>query len=561
MDLDKTQTRESGLGAKAGWTVVSFGITLGGFGAWGSWTTFPLEALIAPLLIAAGLIGIAMIWKSPTAPSRGLERGLFLLATGSAFVNQVVSLLGRSYYETDSAAFNEAATRLLLSGKNPYATSLAPYATPLLKNANAYWTYTLGGGHISAVSYPAASFLFEVPLHWLGMTHLPADLLDLVAASAAIVLLWFALPISIRWLSPALLLSFIYFGTFANGGTDALFLPFLMLAVWRWDRFVDESASVVARWSGPIALGVACSIKQSPWFCVPFLLVGIGIEAHRSAKRWWPHVATYLGIVSACFVLLNAPFILWSPSAWWHGITLPLTDPLIPDGSGIVTLVLHGLLPSVRLTYLSVAGLFVEVALLASFVVWYRPMKRVWLFLLPLVLFWPGRSLSSYLVDFLPAAIVAVATVRNVESESGFSFSKGHARLAVAIPSVLAGSFVVAAFAMPVLSLATVSVTSSDQGQSIIAIRVKLTNDTNATVRPHLMVDTNTAHPDGFWIPSHHSEIVLAPHETEQVILYPPTWVWAPGKGQFLVVQAFTKTPASLSTTVPYRWLKGTLPN
>ena len=560
MESDVNTPTQS-LAPKAGWTLVAFGITLGGFGAWGSWTTVPLEALIAPMLIAAGLIMVALIWRGTKPMSQALEYSIMGLATVSAFANQLISILGRSYYSTDSAAFNEAATRILLKGKNPYATSLLPYASQLLKDINGYWTYTLGGGHVSAVSYPAGAFLLEVPLHWLGITHLPADILDLIAATVAIVFMWWVLPRSIRWLAPALLMSFIYLNGFANGGTDALFIPFLMLAVWQWDRFSDKSKNVVLRWSGPVALGMACAIKQSPWFVVPFLVIGVGFEARHYGRRIAPTVISYAGVVVATFLAINLPFIIWSASAWFHGILLPMTDPLIPDGNGIVTLVLHGLVPSVRIGYLSVAGVLAEVVLLAAFVCWYRTMKRAWLFVLPLVLFVPGRSLASYLVDFLPIAIVAAVTLRPATDTPVVSLAPRIGQVALGIPALGMAIMVLLAFARPLVSMNIVWAASADQGQEMIAIRVALTNDTNTTITPHLMVNTNTAHPNGFWIPAHHEHLVIGPHETKVVTLYPPTWVWAPGRGQFWSVEAFTKTPAGVSTTVPMRWMQGQPPN
>jgi hypothetical protein len=238
-----------------------------------------------------------------------------------------------------------------------------------------------------------------------------------------------------------------------------------------------------------------------------------------------------------------------------------MTDPLIPDGNGIVTLVLHGLVPSVRIGYLSVAGVLAEVVLLVAFVCWYRTMKRAWLFVLPLVLFVPGRSLASYLVDFLPVAIVAAVTLRPASDTPVVSLSPRLRQVALGIPALGMVIMVLLAFARPLISMKIVWAASADQGQEMIAIRVALTNDTNISITPHLMVNTNTAHPNGFWIPAHHQSIVLGPHETKVVTLYPPTWVWAPGRGQFWSIEAFTKTPAGVSTTVPMRWMRGQPPN
>ncbi len=561
METDISPETASSLASKAGWSLVAFGVILGGFGAAGGWATVPFEAVGSPLMIAAGLGAIVLIWRSTQPMTRGLEVGIMALATVTAFLNQLVSILGRSYYTTDSAAFNEAATRIMLKGHNPYQTSLLPYASQLLKDINGYWTYTLGGGHVSTVSYPAGAFLLEAPLHGLGINHLPADVLDLIAGTLALVFLWFVLPRSIRWLAPALLLSFIYLGGFANGGTDALFIPFLMVAVWQWDRFSDHTRNLALRWAGPVALGIACAIKQSPWFVVPFLFIGIGIEARRHQSRVWSSVLGYASATLGTFVALNLPFIIWSPSAWWRGITLPLTKPLVPDGSGFVTLVLHGFLPSARISYLSIAGFVSEIGLLVAFVYWYPTMKRIWLFVLPLVFFIPGRSLSSYLVDFLPVALIAGLSVTRVDAGPGKRWPRIWTWIALGVPTTLAALFIILAFSIPVLSVRTLWAAPGDAGQSIIAVRVALHNETNKTIYPFVMVNTSTPHPSGFWIPAHHQRLVLGPRQTRVVTLYPPTWVWAPGRGQSYSVQVYTKTPASVSSDTPTRWMYGKPPN
>ena len=561
MDTDLLPDTASSLAVKAGWTLVAFGVVLGGFGAGGSWQTVPVEAIGSPLMIAGGLAAIALIWRSREPMSRGLELGIMALAILTAFLNQLVSILGRSYYATDSAAFNEAATRILLKGHNPYQTSLLPYASALLKDINGYWTYTLGGGHVAAASYPAGAFLLEAPLHWIGINHLPADMLDLVAGTVALVLLWSVLPRSIRWLSPALMLSFIYLGGFANGGTDALFIPFLMVAVWQWDRFSDSTRNLALRWSGPLALGFACSIKQSPWFAVPFLLVGVGIEAHRHGARVWSTLLRYASLVGFSFLALNVSFIIWSPSSWWRGVTLPLTNPLIPDGSGVVTLVLHGLLPSVRIEYLSVAGFVSGIALLVAFVYFYPTMKRIWLLVLPLVFFIPGRSFSNYLVDFLPVALVAVVSVSSTTTRPGTVWPKMWTWIALGLPIALTTFFIVFAFINPVVSLRVIRAVPADKGQLIVAVRLALRNETNQTLHPFVMVNTNRPHPSGFWTPAGHRALVLGPHESTVVTLYPPTWAWAPGRGQSYSVQVYTKSPASVSSDTPTRWMYGKPPN
>jgi len=174
---------------------------------------------------------------------------------------------------------------------------------------------------------------------------------------------------------------------FSGGGTDAIFLPFVILAVWRWDRYGKAKGAGVARWVGPIALGLACSIKQTPWFLVPFLVIGIYIETRRDRRNPIPVLGRYLGIVVAVFAAVNLPFAIWSPSAWWHGTLTPLTQPLVADGQGLVALALHGLTGGADLKLLMYSSTLALLAVLAVYITWYRQVKRIWLLLLPVSFF------------------------------------------------------------------------------------------------------------------------------------------------------------------------------
>ncbi len=135
------------------------------------------------------------------------------------------------------------------------------------------------------------------------------------------------------------------------------------------------------------------------------------IEARRGGRRPLPTAAAYLAVVVGIFLAVNRPFIVWSPVAWARGTFLPFLQPLVADGQGLVTLVLHGFAHGVSLPLLTVAGLLVLLSLLVAFVVAYPVMKRIWLILLPLSFFVAPRSLSSYLLDLYPAALVAAVSV------------------------------------------------------------------------------------------------------------------------------------------------------
>jgi hypothetical protein len=546
---------------RSAWSLVWLGVLMSGLGFWGAWTSWPGAALAAPIFVAAGIAGMAAVWLVDDPSARLMELVGFGTALVAVAVPQAAATHVRQFFTTDSAAFNQVATQVLLRGKNPFTASMAP-AAKLLHNPANFWTYTVNGGHVTHVSYPAGSFLLEAPFMALGFHHEVTDWMDLGAWLLTGLLLFVMVPASLRWLPALILLTPLFVGMFANGGTDALFYPFLIVAVWRWDRFSTGRGAGLAGWLGPLSLGLACSIKQTPWFCIPFLVVGIGLEARRGGRSPWPAAGRYLAVVLAVFTAINLPFIIWQPSAWARGTFLPFAQPLVADGQGAVTMALHGLTGGVLITLLSVAGALAFVALLAAFVLWYPRMKRVWLFLLPAVLFVPGRSLSSYLIDFFPAALVAALTVAVPTPEPrllALGRQRWWPRMVVAVPIGAALAVAGVAFTSAPLQLSVEGFRTSNSTQSLDAVSVLVRNLTGAPVTPHFMVTISGAHPTGFWTSSatRGGSGMVGPGDSATFTLRPAAYTWSPTRGSYWLVEAYTSSPSALSTSPPQFWRLG----
>jgi len=352
-------------------------------------------------------------------------------------------------------------------------------------------------------------------------------------------------------------------GIFGSGGTDAPFLPFLVLAVWRWDRYGGPRRDGLARWSGPVALGVACAIKQMPWFCVPFLVAGVVLEARRRGRRPVRLGVRYLATVAAVFAVLNLPFALAAPGPWWHGSLTPLVQPLVADGQGLVTLATQGIVSGVDLTVLSACGALVFLAVLCAFVAGYPRTKRVWLLLVPLAMFASARSLSSYLVDLVPAALVAALTVAgaggrpppgglgSLVASLGAAVRTPWRRWAAAGCALSAVGAVVAAvvaFTSVPLAVAVRSVHTGPAGSRFYAVTVTVDNHTGSPQVPHVLVDMGS-HPSGFWLPRHGPLLAVPPHGRRTYTLSPPTVTYTALRGAGWVVQAYTADPRALSTS------------
>ena len=274
-----------------------------------------------------------------------------------------------------------------------------------------FWTYTASGGHVTHFSYPAGGFLIDVPAFALGFHHQVVNWMDLGCWILSAIILFVLLPFELRWMAGLVALSPIFVSDFVTGGTAVTFYPFILIAVWRWDRFGTGQGSRAARWAGPLALGLGCAIKQTPWFIVPFLLLGVGIEARRRGRAGTTVGLEHLGLVLVAFGAVNLPFILWHPADWWRGTFLPLGASLVADGQGLVSLATHGLTGGVNLSLFTLAGALAYVTTVAAFALYYERLKLVWPLLVPIGFFFAPRSFTSYLVALFPVALVAATTV------------------------------------------------------------------------------------------------------------------------------------------------------
>lgn len=547
-------SRRTLLAERGAWSLVWLAVVTGGVDLWGFWWWSPAIVALAPLMIAGGLVGFAYSWlvKTPRSPLFQLMTLAAVIVT--ALFPQSVEISTRRFYSTDAAAFDQVAAHAIARGADPYVASMSSI-NHLLEVPSRLFTYTVDGAHVTHFSYPAGSFLLSLPATALGL-RMPVDWTDLIAWLVTIVLLFALLPGALRWIAGLVGLTPFLLGSFSSGGTDALFLPFLVIAVWRWDRYGRAGEPSVARWIGPIALGMACAIKQTPWFVVPMLVVGIFLEARRSGSDPGRLCVRYLVTVLAVFFAVNLPFLVWHPSAWWHGTLIPLTGGLVADGQGLVTLATHGLTGGVNLDVLSVAGALAMIGAIAAFVAWYPQLKRIWPLLVVIPFFFSPRSLSSYLVDLVPVVLIAALSVDGVVHEAPESRAvspKPLARPAVVVLAVSCVGVVVAsflAFGGPPLQLSVRSIRTSHAGRELDAVTVSVTNETSSRLVPHFVVNTATSQNyEGFWTTSHRRSAALGPRDSETVTLYPPAQTPAPQRGAHWLVEAYTTGPSWLSTS------------
>ena len=207
-----------------------------------------------------------------------------------------------------------------------------------------------------------------------------------------------------------------------------------------------------------------------------------------------------------------------------------------------------GSLPS-RFLAPAILGLLVLLALS------YPRLKRAWLFLLPLAFLVAPRSLSEYVLDLIPVALVAALSVRPAPEGSAVVIPRLWRRSLAAAPFALAAVCCVWSLRTPPLEV--------DVGHSLVSagsppvyrgLVVTVTNTTSRSLEPYFMVLENGTHPTGFWRSWDKKVIVVAPHTTRKVVLI-PTWPTLTSlEGQYWVVAAYTASPKAVSTSSPQRW-------
>jgi uncharacterized membrane protein len=253
-------------------------------------------------------------------------------------------------------------------------------------------------------SYPAGAFLTALPAVWAGLPSIAISQIALLVALIALLVsltpTWWARIVM------ALLLLATADGARQVAGADFEIWPLaFFIAAWLLGARPRLSA---------IALGVACAIKQTAWIAAPFYLIWIWRERGRQ------EAIRRAAIAVATFLAINLPWIVASPDAWLRSMALPISLPLLPDGSGVIGLSLTGVLPLLPSWVYSL----LEVAALAGALVWYwrrqasYPYAGLALALVPLLAAW--RSSERYF-ELLPIAAVAlvVLSLRAARHDTG----------------------------------------------------------------------------------------------------------------------------------------------
>jgi len=545
---DGGRSRVVDLAYPVGWTLAAIGVL---HVAW----NIELEAVVSPgvralfsLVVLAALGSIAATWTTRGRAARVnhfVLLGLWALAFAAASYVAARNAGGM----TDELALNQRGAELLLQGVNPYGHALIGGYSPL-PLIPGDMTPLIGGGRVSELSYPALSFLTIVPARLLGFGFWSGAVTDIVAWIVTVCLMFWLLPRRVRWASLVLGAAPAFLALDSGGTTDFVFVPLLVVAAWRWDRFADPREKSPARWIGPIAMGLAMSVKQTPWLVLPFLLVGLLAESRGSGARpVYTRALRYLVIALATFVVINLPFLALGPASYLRDITQPLSSLVYPDGVGLVSFVVPGHLVS-HYGLLRYVSLLVLLVLLAVTFAAYPRVKRALFLFASIGLFFATRSFASYLEILLPPLLVSACTVAVVEQ--GFApATRRVARLVALAGAALAALIVLLALALPApLSLEVQKVRVNRATNHVYSLVVRVANKTGSEQHPYFAVSREDSVPitEG-WRPD--GPVALAPHATRTVTLTAPSVEAMPDSSESLTVVAFTQSPEAASLSAP----------
>jgi hypothetical protein len=435
---------------------------------------------------------------------------LFALVAAVAFEISI----GSDNYGTDAIAFAHAGGEILLEGGNPYDVSPDAVGDALDRFGvpESFVTRTNRGQVVDQlISYPAGHVLAYSGALAIGLTDLRWA--TLVFEVAALSVIWIALSPTARFIVPMVLLVEPNLTVnFTTGGlTDWLWvLPLAVCAIFLHRRKFAFAG---------LALGIACAIKQQPWFVVPFVLAWVVLKTSAGdGESRRPNRLGFIGGLIGGFVLLNLPFMIWSPGDWAEGILNPILSDLVPDGQGLSAFASRGILALTPRAFLLTMAAALAVSLVVYVFQFDRLQDLLWV-LPPVVLFFSYRSFHSYFVYWVPVAVLWL-DLRSRDPALPITGPKPKARLSVgsALLLFLSVAGLALGTAMNRDQLEVGRVEPVVESGVITAIDVQLTNPGTSPVEPVFDVYWG-----GWPVPwSVDRGIAIGPGRTSSVRIFPP---------------------------------------
>ena len=358
------------------------------------------EVIVLTLAIYAASLLVFVVSLLPSSTVLKL-RDLPLLPLLLAMVVSVYVVASISYkgaYRTDVLAFSHYAAMIFVNqGANPYTQDMTK-ALDLFRVQPSDLTPLTSGTYLMTFQYPALHFLVFVPFVLLGLQDMRWVLV--LFELGVVLVLYLKGPKRLR---PMLLLplfagSDLMINFTAASVSDALWVLPLLFAAFYLDRPL------------PLGLfyGLACAMKQTPWFLAPFLLIYLlkTEEGKRLRERLRPAMI-FAATTIAVFLAINLPFMLPNPTAWFVNVLTPMAQDLVIHSQGLSSLTEIGLLPVGKIFY-TVFFASVFLVLIVNYYVYFDKLRYVFWIFPGIALWFSYRALTNYIIYWTPLMLVSI---------------------------------------------------------------------------------------------------------------------------------------------------------
>lgn len=525
---------------------------------WATFQIFPFQSA-APytgVYVALGTVAALAVGVTSLAAKsvRTLNRANHVLVITGALgiISYAVGIIVAGIsYGTDEEIFVQWSAHLLGQGKNPYGADLTP-AFHHYAMSSQFYTKLLDGTYTHGLDYPSVPVL----LTWManGVLH-DYHTVAFVCSGMLVITLFVAyklLPRDYRGIATLICVGYPILMDHARGGiVGIIMLPFLMIAVAGWERIgrggkLNRRAVISA-----VCFGVALSVQQLSWMIAPFFVAAIFMLrwSEVGAKAALRVSALWAALAVATMLVVNSPFLIWSPGHWLAGVTEPLRQKAIAEGEGLVDIPISLHFGTGDLGLYSLAGAAVYAGFFAIFILYFDKFRPAWIIAPAMALVFQARPLIEYFaIPALVWAVVLLTADKDQEPESPrpWPMLAARRRLIVAgvamLPAV--GLWTLGAATPQPLDLKIAAVTSNGALNQIDLITVQVKNKTGQAIDPHFMM-TN-GYSTSFW--NEVSGPVKVPaHGTATFVISTPGMGSSPGVGGDFTLAAVSDVPASVS--------------
>jgi uncharacterized membrane protein len=120
----------------------------------------------------------------------------------------------------------------------------------------------------------------------------------------------------------------------------------------------------------------------------------------------------------ALFLVFNLPFMIMNMTAWFGNVLTPMTEDLVILSQGASQLTQVGLLPVDKVFYTVMTGA-VAVVLIVNYYVYFDKLKYVVWILPGIILWFSYRSLTSYIIYWIPLMLASLILWYKAERAEG----------------------------------------------------------------------------------------------------------------------------------------------